>query len=82
MLHTFTAEPGGGAGLAEEAPTTSSSDLPPHGIDIAKVTATYTALLQVPSCTPASGCTYHLLATHSCMPLAHPRHLECSHVQP
>lgn len=49
MLHTFTAESDGGAGLAEEAPTTSGSDLPPHGIDIAKVTATYTALLQVPS---------------------------------
>ena len=50
MLDTFTAEPGGGAGLAEEPPTTSGSALPPHGIDIAKVTATYTALLQVPSC--------------------------------
>ena len=51
MLHAFTSEPGGGAGLAEEPPTTSGCALPPHGLDIAKVTATYTALLQVPSCT-------------------------------
>lgn len=47
MLHAFTDRPDGGVGLAEEPPSTSGSGPPPHGIDIAKVTATYTALLQV-----------------------------------
>ncbi|KAL3150237.1 hypothetical protein ABBQ32_000095 [Trebouxia sp. C0010 RCD-2024] len=47
MLHAFMDRPDGGMGLAEEPPTTSGSGPRPHGIDIAKVTATYTALLQV-----------------------------------
>ena len=47
MLHTFAARSGEEAGLAEEPPTTSGSSPPPHGIDIHKVTDTFTALLQV-----------------------------------
>lgn len=50
MLHTFTAEPDSGAGVAEGPSGASASALPPHGLNIAKVTATYTALLQVPFC--------------------------------
>lgn len=47
MLHAFTARPEGEGDLAADPPITSGSAPPPHNIDIAKVTATYTALLQV-----------------------------------
>ena len=45
LLHTFAAEPG----LADpnEEPSTSGSAPPPHGLDLAKITQTYNALLQV-----------------------------------
>ena len=47
MLHNFAARPDEGQGPAEQSPSTSGSSLPPHGINIALVIETYTALLQV-----------------------------------
>ena len=71
MLHAFTARPEGEGDLAEDPPTTSGSAPPPHNIDIAKVTATYTALLQVLSHAAATlsykaGVKVSLLCMLSC----------------
>ena len=46
LLQTFTVDQGLARG-PEEGPSTSGSGPPPHGLDLAKITQTYNALLQV-----------------------------------
>jgi len=52
MLHTFEIRPNEEDMTLQEFPSTSGSSEPPHGLDMAKVTTVYNALLQVCSCYP------------------------------